>query len=227
MEPASGKRPKHALPQQERLWPPSARPFVAFGVATALAALSLLWTVSDDHNRPPGTPVLVPPAAASPSREAPPASPTSAATRASLSPSPSPTRSTAGPSRRAAKVDLTRPDDGDVLFDDDDFTVEGNVSGLGDDDLRIFIFDEDDETFYLADYGPEDVGGDGPWDIRSTGIGTDFGRDGDTYLVQAVLADRSCRRSLDGLELGNDRYPDFRDLPDGCRVGDQVRVEED
>ncbi|MGP4024779.1 hypothetical protein [Actinomadura sp. 3N407] len=124
-------------------------------------------------------------------------------------------------------MDLTSPDDGDILFDDDDFTVKGTVGGLGDDDLRIFIFDEDDETFYLADYGPEDVGGDGPWDIRSTGIGIDFGRDGDTYLVQVVLADRSCRRRLDGLELGHDHYPDFRGLPDGCRVGDQVRVEED
>ncbi|MFG2087629.1 hypothetical protein [Spirillospora sp. NPDC048823] len=211
------------MPPQEHLWPPSARPFVAFGVATALAACSLVWAVSDDHDRPPGTPVLVPPAAASPSREASPAIPTSSATRASLSPSPSPVR----PSRRAVKVDLTDPDDGDTLFDDEDFTVEGTVSGIGDDDLRIFIFEEDDETFHLADYGPEDVGGDGPWDIRSAGIGPDFGRDGDTYLIQVVLADRSCRRSLNGLELGRDRYPDFRDLPDGCRVKDQVRVKED
>ncbi|XRQ05952.1 hypothetical protein ACN3XK_56910 [Actinomadura welshii] len=223
------RSPKHALPPQEGSWPPSSRPFLAFGVATVLAALSLVWAVSDGKgDRPPGTPALVPPVAASPSGQDPRGEPTASATKATLTPSPSPSRYPEKPPPPSTKVDLTDPDDGDTLFDgDNDFTAEGTVRDLGDNDLRIFIFDEDDATFYLADYGPEDVGGDGPWDIRSAGIGPDFGRDGDTYLVQVVVADRSCRRSLDGLEVDGDRYPGFRELPDGCRVGDQVRVEED
>lgn len=220
--------PKHALPPQESSWPPSTRPFVAFGVATLLAMCSLLWAVADaDEGRPPGTPVLVPPVPASPSRSASPAPPTSAATSATMSPSRSPAKPTASPSKRHTDVDLTEPDDGDILFDGRGFTVEGTVDDLGDNDLRIFIFDEDDETFYLADFGPEDVGGDGPWDIRSPGIGSRFGRDGDTYLVQVVVADRSCRRTLHDLEFDRGHYPEFRHLPNGCRVADQVRVEED
>ncbi|WP_157995838.1 hypothetical protein [Thermomonospora amylolytica] len=126
-----------------------------------------------------------------------------------------------------ATVTLTLPRDGQRLVDDRDFMVEGTVHDLGDDDLRIFIYDEDDRTFYLADYRPEDIAENGRWSIRSTGIGTYWGDDGDTYLVKAVLAAPSCQRVLDDYDLGQDQYPAFRSLPDGCRIAARTRVVED
>ncbi|WP_433462192.1 hypothetical protein [Spirillospora sp. CA-128828] len=121
-------------------------------------------------------------------------------------------------------VELTRPADGDLIDEDRDFTVEGTVRNLGDADLRVFIYAVERRRFYLADYGPEDIDGNGRWSIQSTGIGYEFGDDGDAYQVQIVRADDTCRGRLRGLELGDDHYPEFSVLPDGCQVRTQVRV---
>ncbi|KAB2345653.1 hypothetical protein F8566_27345 [Actinomadura rudentiformis] len=117
------------------------------------------------------------------------------------------------------------PERDQALHEDRDFVVGGTVHDLGDDDLRIFIFAEKRNRFYLADYRAERIE-DGQWEIQSTGIGTEWGGRGDPYLLQVVQADERCKKTLTGLELGNDHYPTFDALPEGCRVVAQVRVVE-
>ncbi|MFB4318398.1 hypothetical protein [Actinomadura sp. 21ATH] len=192
--------PKHAA--EPPGWPPDRRPLAALGVATVLGVVSLLWVISTGAREEPPPAAFVPP----PSRTAPGERPS-------------------GPPP-AAKVVLTAPGTGERLRDDRDFTVRGTAAGLLD-DLRIFIHAEDRDLHYLADYRAEEIPSNGPWTIRSTGIGEDWGGDGDTYLLQAVLADRTCRRTLNGLDLGNDHYPAFRTLPPGCRITAQTRIVED
>ncbi|GAA1802007.1 hypothetical protein [Actinomadura chokoriensis] len=123
-------------------------------------------------------------------------------------------------------AEITRPENGDRLREDRDFEVEGSVRNLGKEDLRLFIYAEKRSTFYLADYRAEDVH-DGRWSIRSTGIGREFGREGDSHLVLAVTADGACRQRLSGLDTGDDHYPSFSALPRGCKVRAQIRVIEE
>jgi hypothetical protein len=164
---------------------------------------------SDRTGSPSATPTLVPP----PPPVAPdPPRPTS--------PAPTPTRTVP-----QVRVNVEFPDPGQALHEDRDFVVGGTVRDLGDDDLRIFIFAEERDRFYLADYRAERVD-DGQWEIQSTGIGTEWGGRGDPYLVQVVQADERCRKTLAGLELGNDNYPAFDALPEGCQVVAKVRVVE-
>ncbi|MBA9001752.1 hypothetical protein [Thermomonospora cellulosilytica] len=232
-------RPKHAriVPRRPR---PVGGSLATLGGVTVMAVAFLLAVVSVAADDDEGAPVTAPPLPSST-----PSPPPSA--WASPTPTPSESESDPGPAETAdppagprpaeeppepdrehrARVTLTLPEDGQRLADDRDFMVEGTVRDLGDDDLRIFIYAEDRRTFYLADYRPEDIAGNGRWTIRSTGIGQDWGGDGDTYLVKAVLAAPSCQRVLDDYDLGQDQYPAFRSLPDGCRIAARTRVVED
>ncbi|GAA2575688.1 hypothetical protein SMC26_12875 [Actinomadura fulvescens] len=217
--------------RRERLRTPpflERRFIVAFGVAALLAGIVLRGLpdlVGEAGNTPPPqarallptersgspspTPTLVPPEApVIPDRP--------------RRPSPSPTKPPESP---VPQVNVEFPEPGQGLHEDRDFVVGGTVRDLGDDDLRIFIYAEERDRFYLADYRAERVGG-ARWEIRSTGIGIEWGGRGDPYLVQVVRADERCQEVLAGLELGNDHYPAFDALPPGCRVAAQVRVVE-
>lgn len=223
------RSPRHALHQAKRSWPPYRKPLIAMAAASVVSVCVLLWLVSDGSGEGPEAAAGLPPAllpsesAAKPATPAPEPTPTTAAAQGSVTPSSPPA---SRPPERVTAVALTQPRNNERLAEDRDFFVQGTARDLGDDDLRLFLYSERRRTFYLADYGPQDVAGDGRWSIRSAGIGREWGGDGDAYLVQVVRADRSCQRSLDGLELGNDRYPAFPALPGGCRVLAQVRVVE-
>jgi hypothetical protein len=200
------------------------------GVATVLAVFSLLWVVSVGDDGPRATTVFPPAVPTSPNSGASPAdSPVPGNT---LQPSPSasaekPASPTPSDPARVATVELRSPENGERLPEDRDFEVEGTVRDLGDDDLRIFIYAQKRQRFYLADYGRDEVEDDGDWTIRSAGIGSDWGHEGDSYLVLAVRADDSCKRRLDDLDLGDDHYPSFSGLPGGCQIRAQTRVVEE
>lgn len=201
------------------------------GAVVAVGVTSMLWAMPERQTEGPQATALVPPAKPSntprerPDEPSP--SPTKSASPPVLGPRPpswKPPAAKAPVREDMTEVELTRPDRGDLIDEDRDFTVEGTVHNLGDADLRIFIFPEKRRKFFLADYGPEDIDEDGRWSIESTGIGYEFGEDGDAHRVQVVRADDKCRKRLSGLDLGDDNYPEFSALPHGCRVLAEVRV---
>jgi hypothetical protein len=207
------------------------RQLALLGVVALVAAVVLGGSVQlfepDEDDSPPGLEAPPVPTPAEPEQSpTPTSSPTETetpqASGTSLPPAPPP-----DPRRNVPAATITRPTPDERLMDDRDFDVEGTVRARGDNDLRIFIFSARRRLFYLADYRAENVPADGRWHIESTGIGERWGRTGDVYVVLAVLADRSCRKVLDGLELGHDHYPAFTYLPEGCRPAAQVRVIED
>ncbi|MEU5878452.1 hypothetical protein [Spirillospora sp. NPDC047279] len=200
------------------------RYLVAFGMAAVFAGLVLhsmpAVVGSGDVDPPPQARALLP--------TGPAATPTEASPTPTETPSPTPTptqKATSRPPAALPRVTLDFPERGQRIPEDRDFVAGGTVRDLGDDDLRIFIFSEERRRHYLADYRAEKIG-DNRWEIRSTGIGREWGREGDRYLVQVVRAGGRCQDKLDGLELGDDRYPAFDDLPDGCAVAAQVRIVE-
>ncbi|MBO2446624.1 hypothetical protein J4573_05945 [Actinomadura barringtoniae] len=207
------------------------RQLALLGLVAVLAAFVLGGAVRlfepDDEGPPPvlEAPPVPTPAAPEPSPTVPPSptpTDTPEASGTSRAPAPPP-----DPPRNVPAVTIARPGTDERLMDDRDFDVFGTVHALGDNDLRLFLFSARRQLFYLADYRAEDVPNDGRWHIESTGIGEHWGHTGDVYVLLAVLADGSCRRVLDGLELGHDRYPAFNRLPNGCRAAAQVRVIED
>ncbi|TDC41919.1 hypothetical protein E1281_36815 [Actinomadura sp. KC345] len=201
-------------------------------VVTVVGVASMLWAMPERGAEGPQSTALVP--SAKPSSppldgaagHAPRKAPTSASPSVPETHRPTwkPPAVKAPDHVQMAAVELTSPGYGDLIDEDRDFPVAGTVRGLGDADLRIFIYAEERRRLYLADYGPEDINGDGGWSITSTGIGYEFGDDGDAYQVQVVRADNTCRKRLSGLDLGDDHYPEFSALPAGCQVRAQVRV---
>ncbi|MFG1999579.1 hypothetical protein ACGFNU_10580 [Spirillospora sp. NPDC048911] len=202
---------------------------LAFGVVAVFAGVVLrgltgLVGEGEGHPPPQARALLPTERAGSPTPTLVPSSPAvvpDQPRRSSPPPSSKPTKRPAP----EAKVNVEFPEPGQEFPEDRDFVVGGTARDLGHDVLRVFIFAEKRHRFYLADYRAERVG-DEQWEIRSAGIGIEWGGQGDPYLVQVVRANGQCQKTLEGLELGNDHYPTFDALPEGCQVAAQVRVVE-